>query len=67
MTEDWRLSDMIPAADWNGKVRAFLPPFGGFLQSYEWGEFQESLGFRVKRLFEQTKKGVSLPRLSNNP
>jgi peptidoglycan pentaglycine glycine transferase (the first glycine) len=49
---------MEAARAWNDKIRAHLPPFGGFLQSYEWGEFQAALGFKVKRIFEETAKGT---------
>jgi peptidoglycan pentaglycine glycine transferase (the first glycine) len=58
---------MTPAQDWNENVRAHLPPFGGFLQSYEWGEFQESLGFRVHRIFEETPKGTVLAQCVEQP
>ncbi len=58
---------MTASQDWNSKVRAHLPPFGGFLQSYEWGEFQESIGFKVKRIFEQTKKGVVIAQAVEQP
>jgi len=58
---------MTSSQDWNDKVRAYLPPFGGFLQSYEWGEFQESIGFKVKRIFEQTKKGVVIAQAVEQP
>lgn len=37
--------------NWNQRVIENLPPFGGFLQSYEWGEFQESIGREVTRFF----------------
>jgi lipid II:glycine glycyltransferase (peptidoglycan interpeptide bridge formation enzyme) len=58
---------MTPAQGWNDRVRAHLPPFGGFLQSYEWGEFQESIGFKVKRIFEETKKGVVIAQAVEQP
>ncbi|MFA5947165.1 MAG: peptidoglycan bridge formation glycyltransferase FemA/FemB family protein [Patescibacteria group bacterium] len=58
---------MTPAQEWNDRVRPFLPPFGGFLQSYEWGEFQESLGFKVKRVFEESKKGTVVAQCIEQP
>lgn len=35
---------------WNKEVLAHQPLFGGFLQSYAWGEFQASLGKDIRRL-----------------
>ncbi len=35
---------------WNDQLKAHAPRFGAFLQSFEWGEFQESLGRTVERL-----------------
>ncbi|MDA0208339.1 MAG: peptidoglycan bridge formation glycyltransferase FemA/FemB family protein [bacterium] len=35
---------------WNKEVIVHQPRFGGFLQSYAWGEFQASLGKEVRRL-----------------
>jgi lipid II:glycine glycyltransferase (peptidoglycan interpeptide bridge formation enzyme) len=58
---------MTPAQEWNDHVRQFLPPFGGFLQSYEWGQFQESLGFKVKRIFEESKKGTVVAQCIEQP
>lgn len=57
----------MTSQEWNDKVKQFLPPFGGFLQSYEWGEFQESIGFKVKRVFEQTKKGSVVAQCVEQP
>lgn len=37
---------------WNILVQAYSPTFGSFLQSYEWGEFQKSLGREVVRVQE---------------
>ncbi len=39
--------------EWNQLVADHLPPFGAFLQSWEWGEFQRSLGFAVQRVHEE--------------
>jgi lipid II:glycine glycyltransferase (peptidoglycan interpeptide bridge formation enzyme) len=38
------------AKDWNKEIEKYAPPFGAFLQSYEWGVFQEALGREVKRI-----------------
>jgi lipid II:glycine glycyltransferase (peptidoglycan interpeptide bridge formation enzyme) len=38
---------------WNQVVADNAPPFGAFLQSWEWGAFQRSLGRRVERLLEE--------------
>lgn len=35
---------------WNDLVKQYAPPFGAFLQSYEWGVFQESMGRKVERI-----------------
>ncbi|TAK57170.1 peptidoglycan bridge formation glycyltransferase FemA/FemB family protein [Patescibacteria group bacterium] len=34
---------------WNDFVKKHYPPIGAFMQSFEWGEFQKSLGRRVER------------------
>jgi lipid II:glycine glycyltransferase (peptidoglycan interpeptide bridge formation enzyme) len=40
---------------WNKLVADYAPPFGAFLQSWEWGEFQRELGFKVVRVHEEIK------------
>lgn len=57
----------MDSQSWNLHVRRFLPPFGGFLQSYEWGAFQESLGFKVKRIFRETERGVLVTQAVEQP
>ena len=54
--------DIIPvsaSADekqmWNRFVREHYPPVGAFMQTWEWGAFQEALGRRTERYF--LKKG----------
>lgn len=42
-------------AEWNKLVEQFAPPFGAFLQSWEWGDFQKALGFEVARIHEEVK------------
>lgn len=46
--------------DWNEHVKKYAPPFGAFLQMWEWGEVQMALGVPVKRIFEQTPGGIVL-------
>lgn len=46
--------------DWNEQVKKYAPPFGAFLQMWEWGEVQMALGAPVKRIFEKTKNGTVL-------
>lgn len=36
---------------WNEFVLKHYPPVGGFMQSWEWGMFQEKLGRKVERYF----------------
>lgn len=46
--------------EWNEQVQKYTPPFGAFLQMYEWGEVQMSLGAPVKRICEKTPEGMVL-------
>ncbi len=39
--------------EWNKLVAQYQPAFGGFLQSWEWGDFQHSLGREIERVFYQ--------------
>lgn len=41
------------AQEWNTLVALHAPVFGAFLQSYEWGEFQASLGREVRRVYAE--------------
>ncbi|MBP9828258.1 peptidoglycan bridge formation glycyltransferase FemA/FemB family protein [Patescibacteria group bacterium] len=43
--------------NWNALVRKHPPLFGAFLQSFAWGQFQERLGFQVRRFHEQDEAG----------
>lgn len=45
---------------WNQHVQKHAPAFGGFLQSWEWGAFQQSLGRHVERIYEETPSGSVL-------
>ncbi|MBU1126679.1 MAG: peptidoglycan bridge formation glycyltransferase FemA/FemB family protein [Patescibacteria group bacterium] len=47
-------------ATWNEKVKKYTPPFGAFLQSWEWGVFQEALGRRIERIYEEREFGSTL-------
>ncbi|MFH1712536.1 MAG: peptidoglycan bridge formation glycyltransferase FemA/FemB family protein [Patescibacteria group bacterium] len=42
---------------WNNYVKELAPPFGAFLQSWEWGEFQKALGRKVERIYSSTQEG----------
>lgn len=42
-------------SSWNALVEKYAPPFGAFLQSWEWGDFQKALGFQVERIHERVK------------
>ncbi len=52
---------------WNKLVAEFAPPFGAFLQSFEWGDFQKALGFEVIRLHEQIKDKTVLAQAIKFP
>jgi lipid II:glycine glycyltransferase (peptidoglycan interpeptide bridge formation enzyme) len=39
------------ALEWNKLVQKNAPPFGAFLQSWEWGELQKKMGFSVRRVY----------------
>ncbi len=53
------MTSMTPQ-EWNAEVKKYAPPFGAFLQMWEWGEVQMSLGAPVQRIYEQTAQGVVL-------
>ena len=40
----------MDSRSWNNLIADFAPPFGAFLQSWEWGEVQVSLGFPIERI-----------------
>ncbi len=46
--------------EWNALVETYSPPFGGFLQSFAWGRFQESLGRTVIRIYKAGETGTVL-------
>lgn len=45
-------------AKWNSFVRQNYPPVGAFMQSWEWGEFQRTLGRKVERYAVADHYGV---------
>ena len=51
---------MLDREEWNAEVMRFMPSFGAFLQSYEWGMFQEAIGRRVTRLHYTDRDKVCL-------
>lgn len=52
---------------WNKLVIENLPPFGGFLQSYEWGEFQQSIGREVTRfLYSENNETIIAQSIRHN-
>lgn len=44
--------------EWNEQVERHAPRFGAFLHSYEWGEFQRTLGRSVERVYAKDDQGV---------
>jgi peptidoglycan pentaglycine glycine transferase (the first glycine) len=50
----------MTSQEWNEQVKKYAPPFGAFLQMWEWGEVQMSLGAPVKRIYEKTREGTVL-------
>lgn len=42
---------------WNEFVIAHFPIVGAFFQSWEWGEFQRSLGYAIRRLIVENERG----------
>jgi len=46
--------------EWNELVLRYAPPFGAFLQSWEWGAFQQQLGRQVERVYHVDANGVLL-------
>lgn len=53
--------------EWNKLVEHYAPPFGAFLQSWEWGEFQRALGFKVERVYEVIKDKIILAQALEFP
>jgi len=45
-----QMVDKIDSETWNQFVLKYGPRSGSFLQSFEWGEFQKSLGRKVERI-----------------
>ncbi len=45
---------------WNNHLKKYSPPFGGFLESWDWGVFQERLGRRIERIYEEHQFGTTL-------
>ncbi|MBI2096728.1 MAG: peptidoglycan bridge formation glycyltransferase FemA/FemB family protein [Candidatus Sungbacteria bacterium] len=45
------ISQAEARAEWNQFVRQHCPPVGAFMQTWEWGTFQQSLGRKIDRYF----------------
>lgn len=54
---EFLLNPLIKKEDWN---RFVLENGGSFLQAWEWGEFQESLGFKASRLAVEQDGKIAL-------
>lgn len=52
---------------WNSHVEQYAPHFGGFLHSWQWGEFQRSLGRVVERVYRQDEKGIVMAQAIKMP
>ena len=52
---------------WNHVVAEHAPRFGAFLQSWEWGAFQRSLGRRIERLLDEGSEGIFLAQAIEMP
>ncbi len=46
--------------NWNNLVGEYAPHFGGFLHSWQWGEFQRTLGRKVERVFVEDDYGITM-------
>lgn len=42
--------------EWNSFVAAHYPPVGAFMQTWEWGQFQESMGKKIGRYYVVEQK-----------
>jgi lipid II:glycine glycyltransferase (peptidoglycan interpeptide bridge formation enzyme) len=57
----------MDAESWNILAQAYAPAFGGFLQSYDWGQFQQSLGREVVRFQDNVDGKVILAQAVKLP
>ena len=55
------------STSWNRLVEAHAPQFGAFLQSWEWGEFQRSLGREVVRVYEEDRGATMIAQAIRLP
>jgi len=53
-------ADSKGALEWNKFIRQHYPPIGGFMLTYEWGEFQKALGRNIKRYLITNQKGETM-------
>lgn len=54
-----RLAIDTDRAAWNHFVKIHVPPVGAFMQTWEWGTFQESMGKKIERYFI-VEKGIPI-------
>jgi len=50
--------DSMDRREWNNLVEKYAPSFGAFLHSYEWGEFQRSIGREIVRVWVDDEQGL---------
>jgi len=52
---------------WNNLAEIHAPRFGGFLHSWQWGEFQRMLGRVVERVYREDEQGVTMAQAIKIP
>ncbi len=67
MIENGIVKEVMEKAYWNNLVQEYAPSFGAFLQSWEWGEFQEQLGRDVRRIDHVGPEGRTIAQAIGMP